>query len=79
MTSVLSQTTNQEAKTLVDRWRQAADELDARRLERLRALSERDAARRFATLLRLEDVYPPRPSSGLVEQQRIFDRLRKQP
>lgn len=66
----------QAARDWVDRWERTGSELEARRLSDLRALSEREAAERFATLLRLESAYPLRPSSGLVEQQRIFNRLR---
>lgn len=66
------------ARDLAQRWKRAESELDARRLSGLRALTEREAAERFATLLRLEGTYPLRPSSGLVEQQRVFDRLRQQ-
>jgi len=65
------------ARTWVERWRRAESELQARRLSALRALSEYQSARYFANLLRLEGTYPLRPSSGLIEQQRIFDRLRK--
>ena len=78
MKSVIAQTDQQAARALVERWRRAEGELMAHRLEALRALGEREAAQRFATLLRLEGAYPLRPFSGLVEQQRIFDRLRKQ-
>ncbi|MDT8449184.1 MAG: hypothetical protein RQ847_03325 [Wenzhouxiangellaceae bacterium] len=66
------------ARVWVERWQHAESELDARRLSGLRALTEREAAERFAALLRLEGTYPLRPSSGLVEQQRVFDRLRQQ-
>lgn len=65
-----------EARVWVGRWQHAESELEARRLSGLRALTEREAAERFAALLRLEGSYPLRPSSGLVEQQRIFARLR---
>ena len=44
----------------------------------MRQLSERDAALQFARLLQIRDPWPLRPSSGLVEQQRILARLRKQ-
>jgi hypothetical protein len=42
----------------------------------LRGLSERDAAQQFNELLKLRGTYPLRPSSGLVEQQRLLARLR---
>jgi len=72
----IAETDQQTARDLAKRWERAECELDARRLSGLRALGEREAAERFATLLRLEGAYPLRPSSGLVEQQRIFNRLR---
>ncbi len=77
MNSAMARTNSQDASALVQRWRRAAAELDVCRLEDLRALGEREAARRFSILLRLDGDYPLRPSSGLVEQQRIFDRLRE--
>jgi len=66
------------ARDLAVRWERAGIEMEARRLSGLRTLTEREAAERFATLLRLEGAPPLRPSSGLVEQQRIFSRLRQQ-
>lgn len=66
------------AKTLVAAWQRAHDVLEAERRSKLRQLSERDSAQCFARLLRLSTPYPLRESSGLVEQQRIFARLRKQ-
>lgn len=64
---------------LVEAWRQSQAVLEEERLENLRGLSERDAARQFARLLRIRgSSYPQRPSSGLVEQQRILARLREQ-
>ena len=66
------------ARTLTERWRQARPALEDERLQRLRNLSERDAAMQFARLLQIRGTWPLRPSSGLVEQQRILARLRKQ-
>lgn len=57
-------------------WRRAGPELERVRLRELRELSETEAAKRFALLLRLPGPYPLRRSSGLVEQQRILSRLR---
>lgn len=56
-------------------WRERARVLDAERLRKLRALSERDTANLVA-LLSQGQISPPTSTSGLVEQQRIFDRLR---
>lgn len=61
---------------MVNAWRDAQTVLEAERLQRLRGLSERDAARQFAELLQIRGPYPLRPSSGLVEQQRLLARLR---
>ena len=66
------------AGALADRWRQAQPMLEAERLHCLQQLSERDAALQFARLLQIRGTWPLRPSSGLVEQQRILARLRKQ-
>ena len=63
------------AKALADVWREAQGVLEAERLQRLRNLSELDAARQFAQLLQTLGPYPLRPTSGLVEQQRLLSRL----
>lgn len=67
-----------DARAWVERWRRAQELLEAERLRELRAMSERESAQRFARLLRIDPPYPLRPSSGLVEQQRILARLRDQ-
>lgn len=64
--------------TLVAAWQLAHDALEAERRSRLLQLSERDSAQCFARLLCLSTPYPLRESSGLVEQQRVFERLRNQ-
>lgn len=58
------------------KWEKAGVALEAERLRELRALSELEAARRFARLLSGPLPYSLRPGSGLVEQQRIFSRIR---
>ena len=65
-----------DAEAYVRRWRRAAGALERERLRDLRRLSETEAAWRFAHLLCLSTPYPLRKGSGLVEQQRIFSRLR---
>ena len=65
-----------QARTYAQRWSEAASVLDERRLRDLRALTEVEAARRFA-LITTGIKVPGRPTSGLVEQQRIFARLRR--
>lgn len=68
---------NIDAEAYVRAWRRTAAAMNAERLRDLRALTELEAARRFARLLSLPGSHPLRPSSGLVEQQRIFARLRR--
>lgn len=65
-----------DAQDYVRAWHRAGAELDRQRLQDLRQLSETEAARRFARLLSQPLPYPLREGSGLVEQQRIFNRLR---
>lgn len=65
------------ASEMVDRWRRSHAMLEKERLQALRGLGERDAALRFARLLQINGSYPLRPTSGLVEQQRILARRRK--
>lgn len=66
-----------EAHDYVRAWERTAAALELERLRALRRLSEVEAARQFATLLSPPPPYPLRPGSGLVEQQRIFSRLRQ--
>lgn len=62
------------ANEAVRRWKDASRLLEQERLERLRALTETEAAQVFAELLSLRGAYPLRPTSGLVEQHRILRR-----
>jgi hypothetical protein len=57
-------------------WQRTVAALEPKRLEALRQMSEIEAAQRFARLLAFPQPYRLREGSGLVEQQRIFDRLR---
>lgn len=68
---------NIDAEAYVRRWRRTAAAMNAERLRELRRLTESEAAQRFARLLSRSSGYPLRPGSGLVEQQRIFARLRR--
>lgn len=67
------------AKALADAWQCAGEELAALRIRELRQMSEAESAQRFARFLSPPGPYPLRKSSGLVEQQRIFARLRNAP
>lgn len=64
------------AKALADAWQCAEKELASLRIRELRQMSETESAQRFARFLSPPGPYPLRTSSGLVEQQRIFARLR---
>jgi hypothetical protein len=70
------QSDDRDAQTFASTWMRTGAELEAVRLRELRALTELDAARRFARLLWKPTGEALRPESGLVEQQRIFARLR---
>jgi hypothetical protein len=68
---------NEREKQWVDTWRRAGKRLAELRRDELRAVDTQQA------LLTLADAFescrlqhPPGPTSGLVEQQRLFRRLR---
>jgi len=69
-------TTPTEAASYAAAWRRAGPALDAQQLQSLRGLTEEESARCFAKLLTPGVALPLRPSSGLVEQQRAFAKLR---
>lgn len=64
------------ARAYVTRWQLASEVLEPLRLAQLRSLTERDSAEIFARLLHSSLPQPSRASSGLVEQQQIFAKLR---
>ena len=67
-------------KDWVDHWRRVGPILEKIRHEELRGLTDEDAARVFRTLADYMDAGPrrePRTSSGFVEQQRLFLKLRR--
>jgi hypothetical protein len=70
-------TADADSRAYARAWRETAAALEPKRLQALRQLSELEAAQRFARLLAIPLPYPLREGSGLVEQQRFFDRLRK--
>lgn len=78
MSKVPDITTYSEAESYAAAWRRAGPELDSKRLQELRNLSEEEAARRFAELLATIGDVPLRSGSGLVEQQRLLARMREQ-
>jgi len=65
-----------DARAYAKAWRQAEPQLETERLRALRQLTEKESAQHFARLLCLTAAYPIRNSSGLVEQQRLFSKLR---
>ena len=70
--------TRDEAREFVRRWQKAGPELERIRREELRALSEADGRELFCSVLELADLdLQNRPMSGLVEQQRIFQKARQ--
>lgn len=76
MPESLDKSTRTEAESYAAAWRRAGPELDAKRLQRLRCLTEEDSARCFAQLLTPAVELPLRSTSGLVEQQRAFQKMR---
>jgi hypothetical protein len=66
------------AKAYARAWAERSQELERLRLRQLRAMTEAESARRFAELLAPDTGIAPQRSSGLVEQQRVFARLRTQ-
>jgi hypothetical protein len=70
--------TYEEAREFVERWRKAGPELEKVRREELRALTDAESRRLFNALLELRNLRPQhRPTSGFVEQQRIFQKARR--
>ena len=62
-----------------DNWDSAGRALDALRRRELAAMTDDDTRRAVADIFSgaLPDTAPPRTSSGLVEQQRLFASLRR--
>lgn len=70
--------TRHVAAAVVEQWRNAEPALAAVRRRELRRLTEEEALAAAEALLDLERYLPPRTDgSGLVEQQRIFARVRR--
>jgi len=67
-----------ETKKWVETWVKAAPKLEAIRDRELRELTYEDRIRAIDALLQLgTQLGKPRTTSGLVEQQRLFQKLRK--
>ncbi len=70
--------TRDEAREYVERWRKAGPELEKVRREELRRLTDDDVRAQIHALLEIGGLVAcNRPSSGLVEQQRIFQRAQR--
>jgi hypothetical protein len=70
--------THEEAKEYVERWRKAGPELERVRRDELRALTDTDGRDLFRSLLDFANLHhQDRPTSGLVEQQRVFQKARR--
>jgi hypothetical protein len=70
--------TQEEAREFVERWRKAGPELEKFRRQELRALTDADARKFFSAVLEIADYHRQnRQTSGLVEQQRIFQKARR--
>ncbi|MDZ4730219.1 MAG: hypothetical protein SH820_09795 [Xanthomonadales bacterium] len=68
-----------DASTLVNVWQRANAELDIIRLKALREMTEQQSALIFSKISKNALASKLCVSSGLVEQQLAFDRLRKEP
>jgi hypothetical protein len=67
-------------KQWVEQWRRAGPLLDAVKRKELQALTDEEAARQCVSLFEFalsSPSYKPRTTSGFVEQQRLFLKLRK--
>jgi hypothetical protein len=68
-----------DIKRWADTWDSAGKALEALRRRELQAMSDNDIRRAIADIFSgaMPDDLPPRTTSGLVEQQRLFARLRR--
>ena len=68
-----------DVKRWAETWERAGRKLDALRRRELQAMTDDDVRRAVADLFSgvAPSDLPPRTSSGLVEQQRLFAALRK--
>ncbi len=70
--------TNEEAREFVKRWKKAGPALEKIRREELRNLSHEDCQKQIQALLEIGSQNRQiRTTSGLIEQQRIFQKARK--
>lgn len=70
--------TDDEAREYVNRWKQAGPALEKVRREELRNLRDDDVRAQIQALFGLgRQGSVPRSTTGLVEQQRIFQKARR--
>lgn len=70
--------TDDEAREYVERWKKAGPALEKIRREELRNLSHEACQRQVQSLLSIGIAnQQPRRTSGLIEQQRIFQKARR--
>jgi hypothetical protein len=73
----MSRSPTPDLPTLRAHYQAMAEALEQARFEELATLTEEEAQRRMLALELFEPAaMPPRESSGLIEQQRLFARLR---
>lgn len=65
-------------KEHVERWRLLGPKLERIRLDALESIVTAEAVSQLSLAFGAAAKLPPRETSGLVEQQRIFMKLRKQ-
>jgi hypothetical protein len=70
-----------ELRLWADTWQRAGRELDALRRRELAAMTDDDVRRAIALIFSdySPEKLPPRTTSGLIEQQRLFGLLRARP
>ncbi len=74
----MSNEADQRTKAWVETWLKAGPELDAIRRRELREMTYEDRIRAIDALLQLGSQFATeRDTSGLVEQQRLFRKLRQ--
>ncbi len=70
-------TTPEEQRRWMEQWRHAAVALEEVRRHELQMLTEEDAWRQINALQSISDVWrDPEKTSGLIEQQAFFKKLR---
>jgi hypothetical protein len=69
---------NDDIKRWVETWKKAGPELDAIRRRELREIDTKTALESMSDAFESARLhFPPEPTSGLVEQQAWFKKLRK--